>query len=348
MSLTWQAHHDLSGANTLGLPCVAERFATPATPAELAAVLHEARAAGWPVTVLGGGSNLILGDWLPGLVVQPVFAAYRCETLDDESLRVHVDAGMNWHQLVMSLAEQGLWGIENLALIPGQCGAAPIQNIGAYGVELADVLERLHLVHLGDGREQVLEASDCAFGYRDSLFKRALDGRVVITRLELCLSTRPAPRLGYGDLASRVGPAPTPLEVAEAVCALRREKLPDPMVLANAGSFFKNPVVEAELAETLLRRHPDMPHFSQPGGRFKLAAGWLIDQCGLKGHRDGAFGVHDRQALVLVHHGGGNAEGLLRFADSIASRVLERFGVVLEREPRLVGISEPKGRQRGS
>nr|WP_112053319.1 UDP-N-acetylmuramate dehydrogenase [Halomonas taeanensis] len=339
VSLVWHPHHDLSGANTLGLPCVAERFVAPSTPEELVAVLHEARAAGWPVTVLGGGSNLILGGWLPGLVVHPEFADYRCETLDDRRVRVHVDAGMNWHELVMTLAGQGLWGIENLALIPGQCGAAPIQNIGAYGVELAEVLERVHLVHLADGREQVLDAADCAFGYRDSLFKRALDGQVVITRLELCLSTQAAARLGYGDLASRVGPTPTPLEVAEAVCALRREKLPDPSALANAGSFFKNPVVEADLAHTLLERYPEMPHFPQPGDRYKLAAGWLIDQCGLKGHREGAFGVHDRQALVLVHHGGGDAEGLLRFADSIASRVLERFGVALEREPRQVGIT---------
>ncbi|WP_192036626.1 UDP-N-acetylmuramate dehydrogenase [Halomonas sp. YLGW01] len=340
MSLAWHTHHDLSGANTLGLPCVAERFVAPATPAELAEVLVDAREAGWPVTVLGGGSNLILGDWLPGLVVRPALGDYRCEALDDQRVRVHVEAGMNWHELVMSLARRGLWGIENLALIPGQCGAAPIQNIGAYGVELADVLERVHLMHLADGREQVLEAADCGFGYRDSIFKRALDGRVVITRLELDLSTRAQPRLGYGDLANRVGPAPTALEVAEAVCALRQEKLPDPAVLANAGSFFKNPLVEADVARVLLERHPDMPHFSQPDGRVKLAAGWLIDQCGLKGSREGAFGVHDRQALVLVHHGGGDAEGLLGFAGSIAMRVAERFGVTLEREPRLVGITE--------
>ncbi|WP_168014251.1 UDP-N-acetylmuramate dehydrogenase [Halomonas salinarum] len=340
MSLVWHAHHDLSRANTLGLPCVAERFAAPSTPDELAAILADAREAGWSITVLGGGSNLILGDWLPGLVIRPEFAGFRCETLDDQRVRVHVDAGMNWHELVMTLAGQGLWGIENLALIPGQCGAAPIQNIGAYGAELADVLERVHLVYLADGREQVLEAVDCTFGYRDSIFKRALDGQVVITRLELCLTTQASPRLGYGDLQSRVGADPTPLQVAKAVCALRREKLPDPTVLANAGSFFKNPVVEAGLMQRLLEHYPDMPHFSQPGGHYKLAAGWLIDQCGLKGCREGAFGVHDRQALVLVHHGGGDAEGLIDFANSIAAKVKTHFGVELEREPRMVGFIE--------
>ena len=197
------------------------------------------------------------------------------------------------------------------------------------------MLEAVHLVHLDDGREAVLAPEECAFGYRDSVFKQALAGRVVITRLVMRLSRRAAPRLAYGDLAARVGAAPTPLEVAEAVCAVRREKLPDPATLGNAGSFFKNPVVSSAEAERLLRAHPDLPHFPQPAGRVKLAAGWLIDRCGLKGWRRGHFGVHDRQALVLVHHGGGSAEELLHFADAVAEEVQARFAIALEREPRL-------------
>ncbi|WP_163559079.1 UDP-N-acetylmuramate dehydrogenase [Halomonas sp. NO4] len=336
MSIAVHAEHDLGGANTLGLPCVAERFAAPRHVGELREALALAGDRGWPLTLLGGGSNLILPARLPGLVVQPALERWWLEPMG-EGVRVHAEAGVDWHRLVMALAERGLWGTENLALIPGHCGAAPIQNIGAYGVELGDVLEAVHLLHRDDGREAVLGAAECAFGYRDSVFKRALADRVVITRLVLRLSPTPRPRLAYGDLAGRVGEAPTPLAVAEAVCAVRREKLPDPAELGNAGSFFHNPVVTADTAARLLHEAPTMPHFPQPDGRVKLAAGWLIDQCGLKGWREGHFGVHDRQALVLVHFGGGSAEELLAFADRVAEQVSSRFGVMLQREPRLAG-----------
>lgn len=341
MSPNILTEHDLSRANTLALPCLAERFVAPHSVAALQEALALARAEGWPLTLLGGGSNLILPARLPGLVVQPAMDAWWVEERPEGrgEVKVHVEAAVVWHELVMALANRGLWGTENLALIPGHCGAAPIQNIGAYGVELCEVLEAVHLVHLEDGREAVMTAAECAFGYRDSVFKGALDGRVAITRLVLRLSTAPRPRLAYGDLAARVGEAPTPREVAEAVCAVRREKLPDPLALANAGSFFKNPLVSGEVAERLLAESPSMPHFPQADGRVKLAAGWLIDQCGLKGWREGPFGVHDRQALVLVHHGGGSAEGLLAFAGRVAERVRERFGVTLEREPRLAGTT---------
>ena len=327
--------HDLQGANTLGLPCVAERFIAAESPATLAEALALACQHDWPLTLLGGGSNLILPRRLPGLVVQPTFAGWHYRRNEQGRIRLRVEAGMSWHALVMESVTRGWWGIENLALIPGRCGAAPIQNIGAYGVELAEVLDSVELLHLASGRQQTLSAEACHFGYRDSIFKGALAGRVVITALTLTLSESPQPRLAYGDLASRVGVAPTPLEVAEAVAEIRRQKLPDPAQLGNAGSFFKNPLVSAELARQLLADCPDMPHFEQPDGRVKLAAGWLIDRCGLKGLRRGAFGVHERQALVLVHHGGGDAEGLLAFAAEIAAAVEARFGVTLVREPRL-------------
>ena len=328
---------DLASSNTLGLPCMAEHFVAPASLAELQMALAEARARDWPLTLLGGGSNLILPERLPGLVIRPAMAAWWLEEGEEDEVRVHAEAGVVWHALVMALARLGLWGTENLALIPGHCGAAPIQNIGAYGVELCEVLEALQVVDLADGRERWMTPQECAFGYRDSIFKGALAGRVVITRLVLRLSRTARAHLGYGDLATRVGKAPTPLAVAEAVCAIRREKLPDPAVLGNAGSFFKNPVVSQALAERLLAEHPEMPHFPQPDGRVKLAAGWLIDRCGLKGLREEHFGVHERQALVLVHFGGGSAAELLGFAKRVASRVHERFGVTLEREPWLAG-----------
>ncbi|PMR72230.1 UDP-N-acetylmuramate dehydrogenase [Billgrantia endophytica] len=331
-----QSHHDLSRFNTLGLPCVAERFAAPTSVEALQELLWMAGKQEWPLTVLGEGSNLILPEWLKGLVVRPILDEWRLEESKGRVL-VHAGAGVNWHTLVMELARRGLWGIENLALIPGSCGAAPIQNIGAYGVELCETLEAVHLLHVEDGREAVLPSRACAFGYRDSVFKRELDGRVVITRLVMRLSRISRPRLDYGDLATHVDAHPTALQVAEAVCTIRRAKLPDPALLGNAGSFFKNPLVSLEAAERLLRDYPQLPHFPQPDGRVKLAAGWLIDRCGLKGWRQGHFGVHERQALVLVHFGGGSAAELLAFAESVAGQVAERFGVDLEREPRLAG-----------
>jgi len=332
---------ELNAANTLGLACRAERFAALASLDEARQVLGEARRNGWPVSVLGGGSNLILRPWLPGLVVQADFADWWLEPLDADRVRVHVEAGMNWHSLVETLAARDLWGSENLALIPGRVGAAPIQNIGAYGVELAELLESVHLLYLDDGREAVLSRDECAFGYRDSVFKQALDGRVLITRLVLRLSTRPTPRLGYGDLSARLGPTPSASEVVAAVSLVRREKLPDPAVLGNAGSFFKNPVVTAERAQLLLAEYPAMAHFPLDDGRVKLAAGWLVDQCGLKGLREGRVGVHDRQALVLVNRGGASAEELLALARRVADAVAARFGVTLEREPRLLGRALP-------
>lgn len=328
---------DLQQANTLGLPCRAERFLASDSLTEVRHALRQAAEYDWPLTVLGGGSNLVLRPVLPGLVLQPTFSDFRLEEVGHDQVRAHVGAGMDWPRLVVALAERGLWGTENLALIPGHAGAAPIQNIGAYGVELANVLEEVHFLD-SEGRACRLHRDECAFGYRDSIFKHELENRVVITRLVLRLSRQPRPQLDYGDLASRIPKAcPDALTVVDAVSAIRREKLPDPRQVGNAGSFFKNPVVDADKAQRLLAHYPQMPHFPLAGGQVKLAAGWLIDQCGLKGVRDGHVGVHDRQALVLVHHGGGSALELLALAERVAVSVEERFGVALEREPRLMG-----------
>ncbi|WP_434985971.1 UDP-N-acetylmuramate dehydrogenase [Vreelandella zhaodongensis] len=338
-SLDIQQSFDLTAANTLRLPCKAERYAAPSTLGALQQVVRTAVDKRWAITLLGGGSNVLLPAELTGIAIRPAMQQWWLESHGEEVI-AYVGAGANWHSLVMTLAAQGLWGIENLALIPGDCGAAPVQNIGAYGVELNDVLQGVQVVDLSSGSVSWLSAQACQFGYRDSVFKKELAGKVVITQLALRLSRQPAPRLGYGDLVARVSASeaasPTPLTVAQAVCAIRQEKLPDPQVLANAGSFFKNPLVSRTQAADLLQHYPDMPHFPQSDEQTKLAAGWLIDQCGLKGAREGAFGVHARQALVLVHFGGGKRHELLQFANDIAQTVYDRFGVKLEPEPRLI------------
>ncbi|TVM08381.1 MAG: UDP-N-acetylmuramate dehydrogenase [Halomonas sp.] len=331
----WLSEVDLSPANTLQLPSSAEYFCAPVTLKALQDCLRRAHQEMLPIQLLGGGSNVLLPEYLAGLVVHPALTQWWMEPRGD-SLLAHVGAGVNWHALVMATVGKGLWGLENLALIPGSCGAAPVQNIGAYGVELADVLEAVEVMYLADGHLAWLSAEECAFGYRESIFKSELLGKVVITRLVLRLKRHAAPVLGYGDLAQRLGESPSSLDVANTVCRVRSEKLPDPAQLANAGSFFKNPLVSAEQARVLLDAYPAMPHFAQQNGTVKLAAGWLIDQCGLKGARFGAFGVHHRQALVLVHFGGGNRPELLAVAEQIAAEVKARFGVLLEIEPRLL------------
>ncbi|MCI0510383.1 UDP-N-acetylmuramate dehydrogenase [Chromohalobacter marismortui] len=323
--------------NTLGLPCRAERFIAATTRDDIRAALAMARRDEVPLNIVGGASNLVLAPTLPGVTLQVACDDWWWEAGDDQTILVYAQAGLSWHDLVTACVERGWWGIENLALIPGHVGAAPIQNIGAYGVELADVLEAVHVMYCDDGRDAVFSRDECEFAYRDSLFKRALAGRVVVTQVVLRLSRRPAPRMGYGDLAERVALHPEVRAIFDAVCAVRREKLPDPAVLGNAGSFFTNPVLEATHAGRLLQEYPAMPHFPQPNGRVKLAAGWLIERCGFKGTRWGAFGVHERQALVLVHFGGGDRQALLALADHIRDTVQQTFGVMLEREPRLMG-----------
>lgn len=330
---------DLSRANTLALPSRAKRLWRARNVRDVVQGLQFANEHAWPLTVLGGGSNLILPPTINGLVLRADLGGMSFRAGRGEAVHVEVGAGVGWHALVQACVERELWGIENLALIPGLAGAAPIQNIGAYGVEIADVLDWVELVDRHDGQLRRLDRDACELGYRDSVFKRAMADRVVIVGLGLTLSSRPNPQLGYGALSERVSASPGVRDVFEAVCRIRREKLPDPAVMPNAGSFFKNPIVSEARASRLSLQFPSMPRYPQPEGEIKLAAGWLIEQCGLKGLRDGAFGVHDRQALVLVHFGGGTYEGLLAFADGIAETVQKRFGVSLEREPRSIAIS---------
>jgi UDP-N-acetylmuramate dehydrogenase len=331
----------LRDLNTFGLPAVARWFVRASSSADLLESLDFARGNGLPVLPLGGGSNLVLAGDPPGLVLQVGLPGFDVADAGPQGVLVRVGAGEDWTGLVDRCLGLGLYGLENLALIPGTAGAAPIQNIGAYGVEVRNVLEGVEAVEIATGAVRTFDNGECAFGYRDSVFKGVLKDRFVVAAVTLRLSRLPVVSASYGALAtelSRRGVAePTPIDVAEAVRHLRRTKLPDPAVTGNAGSFFQNPVVAPGIAGALRSAHPGLPTFPSEDGRVKLAADWLIEQCGFKGARRGAAGVHPSHALVLVNHGGATGRDILALADEIRSAVFGRFGVSLAIEPRIVG-----------
>ena len=284
--------------------------------------------------VLAGGNNILFTGDYEGVLLTPVARRIALLSDDGEEVRVRVDAGVEWDDLVEWAVQRGLWGIENLSLIPGKAGAAPVQNIGAYGCEAKDAIRRVEMYCVETGAMLTLDAAHCGFGYRESVFKHDLKGRVIITAVEIALSHTPRPRLGYGDVEREVESrgGVTLRNIREAICSIRRAKPPDPAVLGNAGSFFKNPIVEASVAENLLKTYPEMPHYPAPEGRVKLAAGWLIDRAGMKGRREGAVGVHERQALVLVNHGGATGGEVIAFAHKVQERVREKFGIEIDTE----------------
>lgn len=335
-------HADLTRLNTLGLPAKARFLARVATESALAALLASVTAQRMPVAVIGGGSNLVLAGDLDALVVQPLIPGRRLLAVEGDDAVVEAGAGENWHAFTQWTLAQGWAGLENLSLIPGSVGAAPVQNIGAYGVEIRDVLHSLTALDRETGQLREFLPADCCFAYRDSLFKSVAPGRYIITRVRFRLRRFASARLhlDYGDIRgelARLGVVrPDAAAVARAVIAIRRSKLPDPARIGNAGSFFKNPVVPTALADALKQRHPALVAYAQPEGS-KLAAGWLIEQAGWKGFQRGAVGVHDRQALVLVHRGGGSGAELLTLAADIRASVLEKFGVTLEQEPVILG-----------
>ena len=294
--------------------------------------------------VLGGGSNLLFAGDAPGAVL--ALDTRRISLVEDHGGHavVRADAGVAWHDFVLWTLGHGLSGLENLALIPGTVGAAPIQNIGAYGVEVREHVYAVEAFDRDSGGFVRLAADACAFAYRDSLFKQQPD-RHVVTAVEFILSRTFQPRLGYAGIeeelrAMGVEGAPRAAQVAEAVIRIRRRKLPDPVVTGNAGSFFKNPIVPAAQADALLAAHPALPVFrGADDASRKLSAAWLIDACGWKGHRDGDAGVSAAHALVLVNHGRATGLQLLDLARRIAASVQERFGVAIEPEPRIVGAA---------
>lgn len=334
----------LRALNSFGLPAVADRLVRIASDADVRRVLDDPAIGRLPRMVLGGGSNLVFTRDPAGVVLKVEVAGRRLLAAREDAWIVEAGAGESWHALVQWTLAQGWPGLENLALVPGTVGAAPVQNIGAYGVELADRFDSLDAVDLVTGRTVTLDAHACRFGYRDSVFKQrgfgGLAGKSLITRVRLRLPRPWQPVLGYLDLERRMAEtgigAPDAQTISDWVCAIRRAKLPDPALLGNAGSFFKNPVVSAEQCRDIIGRDPHVVHYPLGDGRFKLAAGWLIDACGWKGKAVGEAAVYERQALVLVNRGGATGAQLLTLARAIQESVYGRFGIRLEPEPVIV------------
>ncbi|QNA99382.1 UDP-N-acetylmuramate dehydrogenase [Massilia sp. Se16.2.3] len=339
MHSTLPIEHDVSlqAFNTFGLPARARRYLRVSDPAQLDGLRQDPEAASLPRFVLGGGSNVLLTRDVEALVLHMAIPGREIVGEEGDAVLVRAGAGENWHAFVDFTLSQGLGGLENLSLIPGTVGAAPIQNIGAYGLEIKDVFHSLTTYDLASGARRVLAAADCRFGYRDSLFKHPEGADLVVLDVTFALPRAWRPNLRYAELAQAAEAAgladPTPRQVSDLVVAIRRRKLPDPADIGNAGSFFKNPVVSAAQCTALLERFPQLVHHAQPDGSEKLAAGWLIDQCGWKGKNLGAAGVYPRQALVLVNNGGATGAEVQALARAIQDDVLARFGVALEPEP---------------
>jgi UDP-N-acetylmuramate dehydrogenase len=328
---------DLGPLNTFALPARAAHLARIEEAAQIAWLTRQPAWAEAPRLVLGGGSNIVLDGDFPGWVLQVAISGRERVGEDDDFILVRAGGGENWHDFVRWTLEQGWGGLENLSLIPGTVGAAPIQNIGAYGLELAARFEHLEAVSLEDGSTRRFDAADCRFGYRDSVFKHEEAGRWLIASVTFRLPRHWQPVTSYADVAAELAArgitAPTPLDISDAVIAIRRRKLPDPAEIGNAGSFFKNPVVDAATLQALRAQHPALPAYPQPDGSAKLAAGWLIEQTGWKGRDLGPVGSYERQALVLVNRGGAKGEDVRRLADAIRADVAAKYGVELEPEP---------------
>lgn len=285
--------------------------------------------------ILGGGNNILFTKYYDGTLIHPTGKKIKVLSDDSSSLLVEVEAGMDWDEFVCWCVERGVWGAENLSLIPGTVGAAPVQNIGAYGAEAKDIIHAVHYFDTELREHRTLSNKECRFAYRDSIFKQELRGRAIITSVEFCLSKTPQPNLGYGDLIRETearGEASLQ-NIRDAVCAIRQGKLPDTAVLGNAGSFFKNPIIPREDAEQMQAQYENMPIYpTTDDTKRKLAAGWLIDQAGMKGYRNGNVGVHIRQALVLVNYGGATGCEVINLAKEVQHRVKEKFGITIEPE----------------
>jgi len=326
--------------NTFGVEARARWFCRVRGADDLAALAAEPKLADLPRLVLGGGSNLLLTGDFDGLVIKVEVPGLRELGEADGAWHIEVGAGENWHAAVGRLLAMDRPGLENLALIPGSCGAAPIQNIGAYGLELAERFDSLMAWDFEAQQLVRMSAAACDFGYRDSVFKHGQAGRRVVLEVTLALPKQWQPVAGYADVAhelkARGVERPTAPDIFNAVVAIRRRKLPDPALIGNAGSFFKNPIVSREEHRALIAHHPSLVGYPLPGGRVKLAAAWLIDAAGLRGATRGRAGVYEKQALVLVNRGGATGAEILALAREVQEKVAEKFGLWLEPEPVIV------------
>ncbi|MFZ4551451.1 MAG: UDP-N-acetylmuramate dehydrogenase [Aquabacterium sp.] len=336
-ALDLQRGASLREFNTFGLPSTASCLVRIHSEADVKRVVNDPELGPAAKFILGGGSNLVLTQDLNRCVLKVEIKGRRVVESREDAWIVEVGAGESWHDTVQWCLDQGMPGLENMALIPGTVGAAPVQNIGAYGVELKDRFESLDAVDLITGRSVTLNAAQCRFAYRDSVFKQELTNKSVITRVRLRLPRPWQPVTGYLELERKMAEtgtaAPDARQIFQWICEVRRAKLPDPAVIGNSGSFFKNPVVTAEQCRDIIGRDPEIVHYPLEDGTFKLAAGWMIDACGWKGKSIGRAGVYEKQALVLVNRGGASGAEVVTLARAIQESVYGRFGIRLEPEP---------------
>ena len=328
----------LKSYNTFGLDYLAYCMIKLKSVREATSLLREGPALAKPLIILGDGSNMLFTDSFGGTILYPDFRGIRIEQKTGDSVIISAGAGITWDKLVEWSVEKGLGGLENLSLIPGKVGAVPVQNIGAYGVEAKESIVKVKAIHIEDGSIRMFRNTECEFGYRDSVFKNRLKGKYLITRVWFRLSSKPVYNFEYGTLKDEVDRhgRVTLKNVRNAVINIRRSNLPDPEVTGNAGSFFKNPVADDPLVLKLKRNYPEMPIYPESCGKTKIAAGWLIEQCGWKGKRIGDAGVHEKQALVLVNHGNATGKEILDLSEDIRKSVRKKFGINLEREVEVI------------
>lgn len=324
--------------NTFGLECTAEEFVRVQSTRQLQTVLERH---GSPALVLGGGSNVLLCDNVKGLVIWIDIPGIELLETAGDTVKVRAGAGVVWHDFVQHCITLGWGGVENLSLIPGSVGAAPMQNIGAYGVEIKDVFHALDAVEIATGLVHTFDSETCAFGYRESVFKRALRGQYIITSVTFELSLKHNLNTTYGAIEEELkamGVQELNIQtVSQAVIRIRQSKLPDPAKIGNAGSFFKNPVIPVAQFDALKAKFPQISSYPAGEGKVKIAAGWLIDQAGWKGHSRGEHGVHDKQALVLVNKGSAKGNDIYKLSEDILVDVYSRYGITLEREVNIIG-----------
>lgn len=330
-------HRSLRHHNSFGFDVSARYFTEVSSEDDLLEALQWARKQSTPVFILGGGSNIVFTRNVDALVIHLTSAHYTVTDVAPQTVHVTAGAGMVWHTLVQRTLNEGFFGLENMALIPGCAGAAPIQNIGAYGREISDILISVNTVNRVTGEHRVLTCDECDFSYRHSVFKTTAGAELIVTAITLSLSRVDSPAISYQALADAVAAADikkvSAHHVFDLVCDIRRSKLPDPEQLGNAGSFFKNPIITDRQLDALKAKYADVPYYRQDNQHVKVPAAWLIDRAGWKGFRNPHVGVHERQALVLINHNGGTGQQIAQLADEIKSDIQNRFKVCLEREP---------------
>ncbi|WP_163833917.1 UDP-N-acetylmuramate dehydrogenase [Spartinivicinus ruber] len=335
MTLSVKRQVALQSHHTLGCPATTEYWTEVRSLNELVEACRYAKTHQLNLLPLGGGSNVVFTQPFEGLIAKIAILGKQIGNNQGGKVIVEAGAGENWHQFVCWTLQQGLSGLENLSLIPGTVGAAPIQNIGAYGVELKEVMDKLWAFNRETEQIKQFSVDECQFDYRDSIFKQP-SSPWIIAKVAFKLSAKFQPKLHYQPLKQLLdGKSVTPQQVSDTVCHIRASKLPDPSVLGNAGSFFKNPVISLEQFKAIYQAYPEMPHYQAGSHQIKLAAGWLIEQCDFKGLYQGDIGVHEKQALVIVNKGNGTGREVMALASQIAKKVSEQFGVQLEIEPRV-------------